>query len=158
MPLETNTTYVFQRDGDNKTTSLTGTVKIYDEDYQYKTQYYRPMYGGIVLLEDGDACLLEDGYKEQTEELDFTNNSVFESYECVDFSAMTSLESKTFDYNIPTAQQTTTNPVDRSGTTPEPYGDFELKLGEIKTLLKDELVYTGAVSFLWDKHAVFNRV
>lgn len=158
MPLETNTTYVFQRDGDNKTTSLTGTVKIYDTDPIYKTIYYRPMYGGVVLLEDGESCLLEDGNKEQTEELDFTNNSVFESVEVVDFAAMTSIETTTFDYNILSAQQTTANPVDRSGTTPEPNGDYESKLGQIKALLVSESVYTTAVSFLWDKHAVFNRV
>ena len=123
--LETNTTFTFQRDGDNKTISCTVATSVYDETYVYKTIGLRTT---------------------PNQDVDFTTHQV------LDFDNMSALETKSFNYTLEEAQQTTANPVDRSGSTPARYGEFEAKYAEVENIIRAAATIHDNVTYLRNKH------
>ncbi len=123
--LETNTTFTFQRDSDNKTISCTVATSVYDETYVYKT---------IALRTTPD------------QDVDFT------TVRMLDFDNMSALETKSFNYTLEDAQQTTANPVDRSGSTPARNGEFEAKRAEVVTIINAAATIHDNVTYLRNKH------
>ena len=124
--LTNHTEYEFQRDSSGKTISLTAKVGIYRGAIPTREQYVR-------TTPDQDT--------------EFTKFEVF------DFSSLTPLEVIEVAYNIPSNLQTTATPVDRSGETPERYGEFEINLQKIKMILDEEGDIITANSTLSEKYA-----
>ncbi len=121
------TTYDFQRTSGGKTVSLQALVSIYEGEIPTKVMYYR-------TTPDQDT--------------------EFTQYDQLDFSSLTPLETIKVPYTIPSKLQTTELPADRSGTTPERYTDFDIKLREIKTELDEEdSDVTTAIHTLFEKYS-----
>ena len=124
--LSTNDTYEFQRKSNGETVSLVCTISLYDKTPSKKTIYYRD-------------------YE--------TGEETFKSVEVEDYSTITPIDKIEFSWNIPEELQTSAQPADRSGSTPEKFTDFDHKLKEIKTVLADDTEYTNTYNTLWDKHS-----
>jgi|TARA_B110000196_G_C20853593_1_gene523985 hypothetical protein len=122
--LSTHTTYDFLRTG-TETTSITITLGVYKGVIPRKTVYTR-------TTPDQDS--------------DFT------AIERDDYSSQTPEETSTFSWNIPSDLRTTTQPVDRTGTTPERTGEFENKFDLIKMALDDDSDYTNTRDTLFNKY------
>jgi hypothetical protein len=123
--LSTHTTYDFHRTSGGETHSITIIIGVYKGVIPQKTIYTR-------TTPDQDS--------------DFT------ALEADDYSSQTPEETDTFIYTIPTDLKTTAQPVDRSGTTPERTGDFELKLSKIKMILDDDEEFINTRDTLFNKH------
>ena len=123
--LSTNDTYEFQRKSNGETVSLVCTISLYDKTPSNKTIYYR----------------------------DPPGEETFKSVEVEDYSTITPIDKIEFSWNIPEELQTSAQPADRSGSTPEKFTDFDHKLKEIKTVLADDTEYTNTYNTLWDKHS-----
>jgi len=124
--LSTHDTYEFQRKSNGETVSLICTISLYDKTPSKKTIYYRD-------------------YE--------TGEETFKSVEVEDYSTITPIDKIEFSWNIPEELQTSAQPADRSGSTPEKFTDFDHKLKEIKTVLADDTEYTNTYNTLWDKHS-----
>lgn len=123
--LSTNDTYEFQRKSNGETVSLICTISLYDKTPSNKTIYYR----------------------------DPPGEETFKSVEVEDYSTITPIDKIEFSWNIPEELQTSAQPADRSGSTPEKFTDFDHKLKEIQTVLADDTEYTNTYNTLWDKHS-----
>ena len=123
--LSTNDTYEFQRKSNGETVSLVCTISLYDKTPSNKTIYYR----------------------------DPPGEETFKSVEVEDYSTITPIDKIEFSWNIPEELQTSAQPADRSGSTPEKFTDFDHKLKEIQTVLADDTEYTNTYNTLWDKHS-----
>ena len=123
--LSTNDTYEFQRKSNGETVSLVCTISLYDKTPSNKTIYYR----------------------------DPPGEETFKTVEVEDYSTITPIDKIEFSWNIPEELQTSAQPADRSGSTPEKFTDFDHKLKEIKTVLADDTEYTNTYNTLWDKHS-----
>lgn len=124
--LSTNDTYEFQRKSNGETVSLICTISLYDKTPSKKTIYYRD-------------------YE--------TGEETFKSVEVEDYSTITPIDKIEFSWNIPEELQSSAQPADRSGSTPEKFTDFDHKLKKIKTVLADDTEYTNTYNTLWDKHS-----
>ena len=123
--LSTNDTYEFQRKSNGETVSLVCTISLYDKTPSNKTIYYR----------------------------DPPGEETFKSVEVEDYSTITPIDKIEFSWNIPTNLQTSAQPADRSGSTPEKFTDFDHKLTKIRTVLTDDTEYTNTYKTLWDRHS-----
>lgn len=123
--LSTNDTYEFQRKSNGETVSLICTISLYDKTPSNKTIYYR----------------------------DPPGEETFKSVEVEDYSTITPIDKIEFSWNIPEELQSSAQPADRSGSTPEKFTDFDHKLKKIKTVLADDTEYTNTYNTLWDKHS-----
>tara|TARA_B100001175_G_C18974589_1_gene386853 strand:- start:60 stop:452 length:393 start_codon:yes stop_codon:yes gene_type:complete len=123
--LSTNDTYEFQRKSNGETVSLVCTISLYDKTPSNKTIYYR----------------------------DPPGEETFKSVEVEDYSTITPIDKIEFSWNIPTNLQTSAQPADRSGSTPEKFTDFDNKLTKIRTVLTDDTEYTNTYKTLWDRHS-----
>ena len=123
--LSTHDTYEFQRKSNGETVSLVCTISLYDKTPSNKTIYYR----------------------------DPPGEETFKSVEVEDYSTITPIDKIEFSWNIPEELQTSAQPADRSGSTPEKFTDFDHKLKKIKTVLADDTEYTNTYNTLWDKHS-----
>ncbi len=128
--LSTHTTYDFQRTSGGETNSITITIGVYKGVIPTKTIYAR-------TTPDQDS--------------DFT------AMEADDYSSQTPEETDTFIWTIPTELKTTAQPVDRTGETPERYGDFELKFSKIKMILADDTEFTNTRDTLFNKYTQFYK-
>lgn len=124
--LSTHDTYEFQRKSNGETVSLICTISLYDKTPSKKTIYYRD-------------------YE--------TGEETFKSVEVEDYSTITPIDKIEFSWNIPEELQSSAQPADRSGSTPEKFTDFDHKLKKIKTVLADDTEYTNTYNTLWDKHS-----
>lgn len=124
--LSTHDTYEFQRKSNGETVSLICTISLYDKTPSKKTIYYRD-------------------YE--------TGEETFKSVEVEDYSTITPIDKIEFSWNIPEELQSSAQPADRSGSTPEKFTDFDHKLKEIQTVLADDTEYTNTYNTLWDKHS-----
>ena len=123
--LSTHDTYEFQRKSNGETVSLICTISLYDKTPSNKTIYYR----------------------------DPPGEETFKSVEVEDYSTITPIDKIEFSWNIPEELQTSAQPADRSGSTPEKFTDFDNKLTKIRTVLADDTEYTNTYKTLWDKHS-----
>ena len=123
--LSTHDTYEFQRKSNGETVSLICTISLYDKTPSNKTIYYR----------------------------DPPGEETFKSVEVEDYSTITPIDKIEFSWNIPEELQSSAQPADRSGSTPEKFTDFDHKLKKIKTVLADDTEYTNTYNTLWDKHS-----
>lgn len=123
--LSTHDTYEFQRKSNGETVSLVCTISLYDKTPSNKTIYYR----------------------------DPPGEETFKSVEVEDYSTITPIDKIEFSWNIPEELQSSAQPADRSGSTPEKFTDFDHKLKKIKTVLADDTEYTNTYNTLWDKHS-----
>ena len=122
--LSTNDTYEFHRKNNGETVSLTCTISLYDKTPSSKTIYYR----------------------------DPPGEETFETAEVPDYSSIKPIDEIEFSWSIPEELQTSAQPADRSGSTPEKFTDFDNKLKRIKMLLSDDTEYTNTYNTLWDRH------
>ena len=123
--LSTHDTYEFQRKSNGETVSLICTISLYDKTPSNKTIYYR----------------------------DPPGEETFKSVEVEDYSTITPIDKIEFSWIIPEELQTSAQPADRSGSTPEKFTDFDDKLTKIRTVLADDTEYTNTYNTLWDKHS-----
>ncbi len=122
--LSTKDTYEYQRKSNGETVSLICTISIYDKEPSNKTVYYR----------------------------DPPGEETFKSVEVPDYSTITPIDKIEFSWNIPTNLQTSAQPANRSGSTPEKFTEFDEKHEQIIMILEEDSEYTNTYKTLWDKY------